>query len=49
MARISCVVKADAWLGHRLDYEGIAIFHMDGTRIAEVWSQSDRALKFAAL
>jgi predicted ester cyclase len=35
--------------GHRLDYEGIAIFHMDGTRIAEVWSQSDRALKFAAL
>ena len=33
--------------GKKLDYEGLAIFHMDGNRIAEVWSQSDRALKFA--
>lgn len=35
--------------GKTLDYEGIAIFHMDGNRIAEVWSQSDRARKLAAL
>ncbi len=35
--------------GKKLNYEGIALFHMDGNRIAEVWSQSDRARKFAEL
>ena len=35
--------------GKRLTYEGIAIFHMDGNQIAEVWSMTDRAAKFAAL
>ncbi len=35
--------------GKRLTYEGIAIFHMDGNQIAEVWSMTDRATKFAAL
>lgn len=35
--------------GKRLEYEGIAIFHMDGNQIAEVWTHTDRAAKFAAL
>ena len=35
--------------GKRLTYEGIAIFHMDGNQIAEVWTHTDRAAKFAAL
>ena len=39
----------EATAGKRLDYEGMAIFHMDGNRIAEVWSQSDRTLKFGEL
>ncbi|MFP6744327.1 MAG: ester cyclase [Alphaproteobacteria bacterium] len=33
----------------RLAYEGIAIFRMDGNQIAEVWTYTDRAAKFAAL
>ena len=35
--------------GKRLEYEGIAIFRMDGNQIAEVWTHTDRAAKFAAL
>ncbi len=35
--------------GSRLDYEGIALFHMEGTRIAEVWAHSNWAQKFADL
>ena len=35
--------------GKRLTYEGIAIFHMDSNQIAEVWTHTDRAAKFAAL
>ncbi len=35
--------------GKTFDYDGIAIFHMDGNRIAEVWSHSDRAQKLAEL
>ena len=35
--------------GKRLAYEGVAIFRMDGNQIAEVWTHTDRAAKFAAL
>ena len=35
--------------GKRLGYEGIAIFRMDGNQIAEVWTHTDRAAKFAVL
>ena len=35
--------------GKRLEYEGIAIFRMDGNQIAEVWTHTDRAAKLAAL
>ena len=35
--------------GKKFTYDGIAIFHMDGNRIAEAWSHSDRARKLAEL
>ena len=35
--------------GEKFDYDGIAIFHMDGNRIAEVWSHSNRARTLAEL
>ena len=35
--------------GKKVSYEGLAIFHMDGNRIAEGWSQSDWPLKFPEL
>ncbi len=35
--------------GKNVSYEGLAIFHMDGNRIAEGWSQSDWPLKFPEL
>ncbi len=35
--------------GTNVSYEGLSIFHMDGNRIAEGWSQSDWPLKFPDL
>ncbi len=35
--------------GEKVSYEGLAIFHMEGNRIAEGWSQSDWPLKFPEL
>ena len=35
--------------GKNVSYEGLTIFHMDGNRIAEGWSQSDWPLKFPEL
>ena len=35
--------------GKTLAYEVIAIFHTRNGRVAEVWAQSDRAQRFAAL
>ncbi len=35
--------------GKNVSYEGLAIFHMDGNRIADGWSQSDWPLKFPDL
>ena len=35
--------------GKNVSYEGLSIFHMDGNRIAEGWSQSDWPLKFPEL